>query len=299
MTLELTNDCNMACPHCPRHLAPVRAKSWEIGYMDVHLFKGIVDEISSYPWCFLRIVGAGEPAMHPHIKEILQYLADKNFKTEFTTNGTLLMRFPPEEILNLHIDMLGISIDGFDEVSYSRYRPGGDYKTLRAKVIELFNMRKTMAAEFPKIRIRNVIFPETTREQIRNFAENWLPFADIVTFNALVSKMSEPSMLLERCEDILFTIHVLWDGSVPLCGYQSWCDHIEWLGNLRDYSLRDLWWNERRLEVRKSHVFRDFTGIEFCRRCFATQRRKQILEIAKTQDRYKSPFLARIYRFGK
>lgn len=292
--LELTNDCNLACPHCPRSVM-----KREIGYMDVNLFKRIVDEISSYPWCFLRIVGLGEPAMHPYIKEILDDLTDRPLKTEFTTNGTLLMRFPPEEIMNWHIDILGISIDGFDRASYSRYRSNGDYNALRAKVIEFFNTRRKMGARFPKIRIRNVVFPSTTREQIRTFRENWLPFADMVTFNTLIPKGKwEPVETFERCEDILFTIHIRWDGRVPLCGYQLWCGDIEWLGDLHDCSLRDLWCKERLLEVRKHHAGGDFTGIEFCKRCFYTQRKKKILDITKTYDRHRNPVLARIYRFA-
>jgi len=270
-----------------------------IGYMELRLFRKIVDEINSYPWCSLRIVGLGEPAMHPHISEILEYLADKNIKTEFTTNGTLMMRLPSDEILSMHIDLLGISIDGFDAASYSLYRPGGDYNTLRERVVELFNMRKKMAVEFPKILIRNVVFPNTRPEQIRAFAEEWLPFADVVTFHALISKMSEPTKTFERCEDILFTMHVAWDGSVPLCGYQLWCDHVEWLGNLRNLSLRDLWWNERRLKVLKSHKILDLAELDFCRRCFHAQRRKRIQEITRAYDKYRSPFQRRIYRFGK
>lgn len=290
VALELTNDCNLACPHCPR-----RFMKRKIGYMDVRLFKRIVDEISSYPWCFLRIAGLGEPAMHPHIKEILDYLVDRALKTEFTTNGTLLMRFPSEEILNWNVDILGISIDGFDVASYSRYRPNGDYNALRAKVIEFFNTRRKMAARFPKIRIRNVVFSDTTPEQIRTFRENWLPFADVVTFNSLISK-DKCAETFERCEDVLFTAYVRWDGRVPLCGYQLWCGDIEWLGDLHDCSLRDLWCKERLLEVRNRHAAGDFTGIEFCKRCFHTQRRKKILDITKTHDRHRNSVLSRIYR---
>ncbi len=294
VSLELTNDCNLKCPHCPRQLMNRR-----IGYMDFHIFKRIVEEISSYSWCFLRIVGLGEPAMHPRIKEILDYLANRPFKIEFTTNGTLLMRFPPEEILNWHIDILSISIDGFDAASYSRYRPNGDYNALRAKTIEFFNTRRKMAAKFPKIRIRNVVFPGTTLKQIRAFTENWLPFADMVTFNTPIAKRKyEPARKLERCEDILFTIHIRWDGRVPLCGYQLWCGDIEWLGDLHDFSLRDLWYKDRLLEVRKCHAAGDFAGIEFCKYCFYSQRRKRILDTTEAHDRHRKPGLSKIYRFA-
>lgn len=40
--VELTNDCNQACPHCARHFM-----DREIGYMDVRLFKRLVAEVNS------------------------------------------------------------------------------------------------------------------------------------------------------------------------------------------------------------------------------------------------------------
>jgi len=241
----------------------------------------------------------GESAIHPHLKEMLDDLANKPLKTEFATNGTMLMQFPPEEILRWHIDILSISIDGFDAESYSRYRPNGDYGALRAKVIEFFKMRKKMHCRFPQIRIRNVVFPDTAPKQIKTFAETWLPFADVVICNTLISKHSyEPTETFERCEDILFTMHVRWDGRVPLCGYQPWCGDVEWLGNVYDRSLRDLWHTDRLLEVGKRHAAGDFTGIEFCKNCFYTQERKKILDIARTYDIHRNYLRSRLHKLA-
>jgi MoaA/NifB/PqqE/SkfB family radical SAM enzyme len=230
---------------------------------------------------------------------MLDALANKPLKTEFTTNGTMLMQFPPEEILRWHIDILGISIDGFDAEAYSRYRPKGNYDVLRAKVIEFFKVRKKMRCRFPQIRIRSVVFPDTTPKQIEAFTETWLPFADVVMFNTLISRGSyKPTEKFERCEDILFTIHVRWDGRVPLCGYQLWCGDVEWLGNIHDSSLRNLWHTDRLLEVSKRHAAGDFTEIEFCKNCFYTQGRKRILDIAKTYDTHRNRMLSKLYRLA-
>jgi hypothetical protein len=271
----------------------------EIGYMDIRLFRKIVNEMSCYSWRHLRIVGLGEPALHPHLEEMLDDLADKPLKTEFTTNGTLLMRFDSEKILGWPLDILGISIDGFDAKSYSRYRPNGDYDMLRRKVKKLFETKRKMGHRFPLLRIRNVVFPETTPEQIEAFTRSWLPFADIITFNTLISKFDyEPNENFRRCEDILLTMHVRWDGRVPLCGYQLWCGGSEWLGSIRDHSLEELWHADRLLEVSKCHADEVFTGIDFCKNCFYTQKRKIILDISKSHDRYRNAALSRMYRLA-
>ena len=82
VSLELTNDCNAKCSFCPRNY-----EDRKLGYIDIKLFKKLIDEISSYPWCFLRIVGLGEPSLHPKLEEMMNYLGDKLLKVEIATPG--------------------------------------------------------------------------------------------------------------------------------------------------------------------------------------------------------------------
>jgi len=70
-------------------------------------------------------------------------------------------RFLPEQICAWPIDILGISIDGFDADSYRRLRPGGDYNKVRNLVMALSAYKKTLGRRRPVVRIRHVIMPGT------------------------------------------------------------------------------------------------------------------------------------------
>ena len=127
--LELTNNCNLECIHCFR-----KKMNKDLGYMDVDLFKKLVDEICTYPVAFLRIVGRGEPALHPELEQIMEYLKGKQIKIEFCTNGVLFEKFSFTEILSWNIDLLDISVDGIDKEPYNKIRKKGDYDKLKSNI---------------------------------------------------------------------------------------------------------------------------------------------------------------------
>jgi MoaA/NifB/PqqE/SkfB family radical SAM enzyme len=265
--IEVTNFCNMTCPHCSRQHFMDR----DVGSMNIDLFKSVVNEISTFPWCHLRIGGLGEPSLHPNIQEMLDYLKKRLLKVEIITNGTLLRKFTPIIILDWEIDILGISIDGHDEASYKQHRPGGNYQDLRQKVIALCLEKKKIGATYPEIRIRNVLFPDYTTENVSIFKKNWLPFVDYIQFNTLNPGYNTEVLSPLFCTEIDSVIHIRWDGSVPLCGYQHWCTKEESLGNLLESSLKNLWLSDRLQDLRRAHRNANLTGFEFCKRCYHTQ----------------------------
>jgi len=285
--IELTNDCNMACPHCARQ----RFMHRDIGYMDFELFKKIVDEISACQWCFLRIGGLGEPALHPYLPQMMDYIMHRPFKVELVTNGTLVRTFSPQTILNWHIDLLDISIDGHDEASYARCRPGGDYIDLRRKVIELYAAKSVAKSRFPEIHIRNILFSTTTHEQVLEFKQRWLPFADVVRFNVLMTGCEREPRVLKVCHHIEFSTHVQWDGRVPLCEHQIWYSNMEWVGNLQQNSLAELWRHPRLNDLRAAHHNGDLRDYAFCRRCFCSQ--QDHLKLRVTYDQHRNPVVSR------
>ena len=284
--LELTNACNMTCPHCSRQRF---ADKRPVGYIDLGLFKAIVDEISNSSSCFLRIGGLGEPALHPNLAAMLDYLRQRSIRTELITNGTFLMKLTPQQIIDSGIEVLGISIDGHDSASYARHRPGGNYDIIRHKVIDLFSAKKASHNRFPEIQIRSIIFPDTSLDNIRTFRQNWLPFADFVRFNTFTSGEESEVEAPVCCTEIDFVIHVRWDGRVPLCGYQHWHADTEWLGNVRKLGIKVLWRSQRLEELRRAHKNLDLRGFEFCKRCAHVQQERRTLDNVIKWNKHRNP----------
>lgn len=80
--IEITNVCNLKCSFCPPHKRENR-------FMEFEEFKLILEKIKSYTeYIYLHV--KGEPMLHPEFKQFVEYAYKQGFKTNLTTNGTLL-----------------------------------------------------------------------------------------------------------------------------------------------------------------------------------------------------------------
>jgi MoaA/NifB/PqqE/SkfB family radical SAM enzyme len=292
--LELTNDCNINCSFCYRTIM-----TRQIGYMDFDVLKKIADEMAGWRYSVMRMVGVGEPALHPRIWEILEYLHAKRIPLEITTNGMLLEKIPPKELLSLGIYTIAISVDGYDARSYNKIRCGGDYDKLRDLVTALFRAREMNGQTHPWIVIRNVIFPEAefkNEAKIETFKAAWRGISDRIRFNTLEKFDGQVYDTGRVCDDIFYNLHVRWDGHVPLCAYHHLYSKQEWMGDVRDASLGEIWHVARWDEVRRNHISRDMGTSEFCRKCFTQQCQTRIKHNQKTYNSQRSPVLAWIER---
>jgi organic radical activating enzyme len=248
-----------------------------IGFMDYGLFKKIADEFGHYKNRNLLICGLGEPVLHPQIKEILNYLSEKQIRHTFYTNGTFLKKFTIYDIVNWNIDTIVVSVDGLDNESYRKIRVGKEdnqYDVIKENVSALFRLRNREGKKNPRIEIRHVIFPNESNKQLVSFRDEWLKIADAVKFNFIISpsdKAFERTQNLRRCRDIRRKMHIRWSGQVPVCGYQYIHDDHEWMGDVNYAAIKEMWNHARLKKVRFYHKNRDFDSIPFCNKCVFTQ----------------------------
>jgi len=110
VTFRISGQCNLNCRMC------IYRNS---GFLDtakmlpLPIFKRVIDEV--YPFKLFVVFTGGEPLMHPHIIECLQYTKEKGLHCSLTTNGLALAEYA-EEIVESGLDTLGISIDGPEKV---------------------------------------------------------------------------------------------------------------------------------------------------------------------------------------
>lgn len=266
--VEPTNDCNMGCLHCHRTLFMKR----EVGYMEFETFKKIVDEIAEYPVAFLRIVGQGEPSLHPLFREMMEYVSGKSIKIELTTNGEIFQIFPFEEILRWDIDIIGVSVDGIDGPSYNKIRIGGDYDTLRKNITQFYEYRNRVKKKYPMVCVRNVILPNYTPQQIKNFNSQWRKASDQVTHNTFHDKIQSFSTTgYSQCTDIFFYAHFNFDGSIRQCAYGFLYGNNEKIGNIKNDSIRNIWNSDSIKNLRWRHYKKDFP--EVCQKCHETSKK--------------------------
>lgn len=292
--VELTNDCNIDCSFCYR-----ARMTRPVGYMSLDHFRRIVDEMAGWRYCVMRMVGVGEPALHPEIDAILAYLQDKGIPVEITTNGKLFERIAPDRLLDLGVHTIGISVDGYDARSYNTIRRGGDYDRLRTRVAEFHACRAERGLKHPWIVIRNVIFPTAERrdtDKIALFKQDWAGISDRIRFNTLEPLKGIVYDTGRVCDDIFYNLHIRWDGQVPLCAYHHLYSRQEWLGSVGADRLADLWRARRIEQVRANHLANDLGTSEFCKKCFTQQCQTRIKSNQLTHNAHSGPVMSWIER---
>lgn len=84
VTSELTNNCNFSCRHCFRSLI-----KRDIVSLDYELAEKIVEEISQYSSCIIKIGGMGEPSLYKECDRFMKLLRDREIRQIFYTNLSL------------------------------------------------------------------------------------------------------------------------------------------------------------------------------------------------------------------
>jgi len=64
--IELTNVCQLRCPHCDAQHPEIRGKP---GYMSAETFARLVEQLRELRVRNVRLIGGGEPLLHPRFAE--------------------------------------------------------------------------------------------------------------------------------------------------------------------------------------------------------------------------------------
>ena len=143
--LETTNRCNLLCETCPRtfeDLEPPADMSWE-------LFTRIVDQFPRIERVVLH--GVGEPMMVPDLPRMVRYLKDRGTYVLFNTNGTLLNRRKGQELVDVGLDELRVSLDAAEPSAFKMVRGLDMFDRIVANVRAFRKMQQEMKTEKPRV----------------------------------------------------------------------------------------------------------------------------------------------------
>lgn len=112
---DITNRCNNNCLCCwnnsPLLGEPTEEKRLESEYeLPFDLIKRTIDELKDMGTKTLFFAGGGEPFIHHQIMQILRYVKENNMRIFINTNFTLIDKQRAEEIVNLKIDLIHVSL---------------------------------------------------------------------------------------------------------------------------------------------------------------------------------------------
>lgn len=272
VTLELTNKCDLRCSYCENQLG-LRAK----GFMSEAVFGRVVDSVAELRVDRVRLVGNGEPTLHPRFCEYIERLVAVSPYVTVLSNGQWRSETMAERLLATGVAMIEFSVDGMDAPRYEASREGGSFDRL---VRNLTHLRSLRSGHPALVRVRVMVRP-SERHQIGEIRRFWARFADVVVSSPIVQRpqlSADPDVFTARqvaegayprCTAPLIQLGVNWNGDVPLCSQSSIQIGAPGLvlGNIMDRSLTELWGHATRRGYCKAHRERNPQEMSICRGC--------------------------------
>jgi radical SAM protein with 4Fe4S-binding SPASM domain len=270
LDIESTSACNLRCPFCAS-----TANTWgydKKGYMDFSLYKKIVDEGAENGLCALKLSLRGEPLLHPQLSDMIRYAKDKGIIDVYiNTNAMLLNENKFEQLIDVGLDRLSISIEGYEKEVYERYRTGASFEKLLNHVSRLIDIRNQRKVLHPQIRIQTVLFNELKRD-FDEYVAFWSKFADEVSYldgREETEEREESYQIADwACPFLWQRMTILWNGTVLPClmhGIYDFTNMI--LGHISDCSMASLWHGDKANRLRELHKNGKSHELQACRQC--------------------------------
>ncbi|HOY67961.1 MAG TPA: radical SAM protein [Candidatus Ozemobacteraceae bacterium] len=281
--IEPSSICAGSCLHCPQpHLHRSR------GSMSLPVFERIVAALESAEGLRWVFSGMGEPLENPDLMRMAAMLGEKH-----VTLYTSLNREPPADLRWEPFDLVRISLDALEAEGFRRNRPGCSWERIERFLAEA-SARKSAAPEaFPEIGISFLKHRDNDREAdaflrygkricspvFRKQFFTWptdappqrvqwyqiLGVAEYLGAVAYAGVTRYTPLNRRPCLHALLGVHVLQDGTVARCPYDTEGTH-GW-GAIPPEELLERWNGDAWKRFRREHLGLTFDASSPCRTC--------------------------------
>jgi MoaA/NifB/PqqE/SkfB family radical SAM enzyme len=180
--IDLTNWCNFDCIACwcrsPLLGDKAMPEEERRLILPLETVQGVFDDIAEMGGLRqVKLVGGGEPFMHPDILKIVEYIKkiDRNIEIDINTNFSLVNEKTVERMLELGVDSLTMSIWAGSPQAYTAVHPNQKSQTferIRQVMAFMSQRKKELHTDRPRMVIHNVIMNRNCGD-----VENMLRFA--------------------------------------------------------------------------------------------------------------------------
>lgn len=131
VVLSIIYPCNFGCPNCPYTDGNSEIRRFyrerDGDLFPVELWRKIADEAGPHG-AWLRCTGGGEPMLHLHMVDMIEYAKEKGARVWLNTNGSMFgpteaHRRKLERLISSGIDLIEFSMDAGDAATYAVVRP--------------------------------------------------------------------------------------------------------------------------------------------------------------------------------
>ena len=285
LSIEPSGLCNLKCPECP---VGAKVLNRTGGNLELGLYRKILKE--SQPALFwLNLYFQGEPFINAQLFEMLKEAKKENIFTVVSSNGHFLDDENCRKIIDTKLSELIISLDGMSDLSYTKYRKGGDLQKVKEGIVRLIEKRETAGAIFPFITVQFLVFKHNENEiseiinwckkvkvdrlnlksaQFNDFGTREVEPPSIKKYSRYIKDKRGKLILKQQPHNYCFkqwgTAVFSFDGKMAPCCYDKNLEHS--IGNISDKTLKELWKSEKMNNFRYI-IIMDKMKIEICRNC--------------------------------
>ena len=276
ISIETVNICNAKCWFCPQ---PEHTRTK--GYMDMDLYKMIIDEISENRKRVksIALFMDGEPTLHKKLIEFLKYAKSKNIKNIYLSSN---MEFFSEKIINqifeqnLHQTLKYVicSLDGVSETTHQSNRIGVDTKKAYENTHLLIKKKNQKRSIYPWVFPRMLI-NETNKHEEKEFYNYWRGKADKVLRTAMHNwggQIKDKRLNLadhgfsKICYFPFSQCFIQINGGIRLCCLDVNGEYI--FGDLENNSITEIWRSKKFTDLRKNFLDQDYNKLpKLCHNC--------------------------------
>ena len=272
--IEPTNQCPYTCIMCPRHEQMTRTK----GYMDMSLFKKIIDEVSTYSAKIrdkeIELFHFGESLCHSKFAEMVQYTSSTHLKATLSLNPVDLNADIIERLLQHAPYKIIVSLDSMDGLKYTMIR--GRHAKIDKAIhnTERLLQRHQQLGNQSIIIIRMIVM-HVNRNEIDHFRRFWEEKGGIVEFRDFFP-WSNPELkdlgTVEKypnympCPFPWQYLVIQWNGDVVAC-CRDYNGTLK-MGNVMDDTLKDIWNGEAYTIFREKMASGEGLS-HFCKECLS------------------------------
>jgi len=154
--IELSNRCNLRCRMCWFHGEKGIGDQYEGSELKTDELIGFIDQVAEHkPRIYL---GGSEPFIREDLLSILEHIKKSNLSVMFSSNGTLLDSEKNKALVNLGVDHVIFSIDGYEQL-HDQIRGEGIFRKVTSNIKQLSEMKKQNNSDKPIISVNMTVTP--------------------------------------------------------------------------------------------------------------------------------------------
>lgn len=284
--IEPTNICNLRCPVCPQSTS--KFKSIEKGFMDLELFKKIINQVREIAPRAITMHLSGEPMLHRDIFNMIIYAKKAGLTILMATNGTLLNRENAEKLIDSRVDAVRIDFTP-DPDAFEKIRVGAQWQSVYDNIKNLLELKIEKKSFLPAVGIINRSSNDPASFKLLQDLFSGLPVDEISPFeeHTWAGDFADASPEGGKgswgeyypCSHAWSSMAIRYNGQVVPCCRDLQGAYI--VGNVNKSSLLEIWNSPALQKLRRCQKHQNLNSIPLCRSCSKLREGNHPLQLIK------------------